>query len=173
MVEFMRDAAIRCDRLARTCSNEYTKLGLESLSLELAEKARELQTDSVPSKGLLMAPNRLRLRSSPLGGGLNIVTVITVLLTAIDFWLRPPHLVFAYLFPILFVAVRYGVAPAVFSLIASVLYAAFIFYPPKFTFYFDQPQQLLELLFFSGVAFLAIQIVTEQVSSSGRLFHFR
>jgi len=75
---------------------------------------------------------------------LTTAAVLTVYLT-----LQSQHLIFGYLIPITVVAVRYGSAPAVATVIASDLCAAYFLYPPDFSFSIADPLQVAELSFFS------------------------
>jgi K+-sensing histidine kinase KdpD len=78
-----------------------------------------------------------------------LVAITTVILLAIYLTVQPEHLIFGYLIPTTFVAVRYGSVPAIMTAIVSDLCAAYFLYPPDFSLYIADPLQVAELSFFS------------------------
>ncbi len=78
-----------------------------------------------------------------------LVTFTTAVLLAVFLIWRGEHLIFGYLIPITLVAVRYGSVPAILTLVASDLCAAYFLYPPDFSIYIADPLQVAELSFFS------------------------
>jgi two-component system, OmpR family, sensor histidine kinase KdpD len=78
-----------------------------------------------------------------------LVALTTGILLAIYLAWQSEHLIFGYLIPIMFVAVRYGSMPAIFATIMSDLCAAYFLYPPDFSIYIADPLQVAELSFFS------------------------
>src|SRR5262245_51323588 len=136
--DYLRDIAVRCDRLARTCAHDRTKRELEKLSLELAEKAVEFNSEAEPATPLTkeqVAYGWRRISFTPLEISLSIIATCTLILWAIDVWFDPPHLVFVYLAPILYISSRYGSRAGMQACIASVLGAIFFLYPPKLSIY--------------------------------------
>ena len=171
IAEYMRDVANRCDQLASACSDKQTKGGLESLSLDLTKKAAELQPDFVAGVALSTK------RASPvqwsrwpvnLEASLMLVAESTVVLLAIEYWFKPEPIcvALAYFVPVVFIATRYGFVPAITGLVASTLLAAFLFFPPRFNLSVADPRQLVELLVFSGIGFVAIQIIAKHKKHS-------
>lgn len=72
-----------------------------------------------------------------------------MILLAVYLAWQSEHLIFGYLIPITYVAVRYGSVPAIVTAIVSDLCAAFFLYPPDFSLYIADPLQIAELSFFS------------------------
>lgn len=164
--EYLREVAVRCDRIARLCSHDRTKQELEKLSLELAEKAVELNDGDArpaapPSKAPPARPQP-RLNLTPLEMSLAIVVFCTLIIEIIDYWFDLPHLVFAYLAPIVFIAARYGSRAGMLAAIASLLGAMYFFYPPKFSIYVVEAQSYVEMLVFCAIALLAVQFIAER-----------
>jgi K+-sensing histidine kinase KdpD len=88
-----------------------------------------------------------------------LVALTTGVLLAIYLALQPGHLIFGYLVPITFVAVRYGSVPAIVTTVASDLCAAFFLYPPDFSIYIADPLQVAELSFFSLLVLATSQFI--------------
>jgi two-component system sensor histidine kinase KdpD len=78
-----------------------------------------------------------------------LVALTTGILLAIYLAWQAEHLIFGYLIPITFVAVRYGSAPAILTAILSDLCAAYFLYPPDYSIYVADPLQVAEISFFS------------------------
>ena len=164
VAEYIADVGTQCRDLADACPDEWTKSVLENLSLDLAAKVSELQSnfvDDVTPPATRAASARLALWPLSVEATLMIVAETTVIMLAIDYWLDlpPTSVVLAYFVPIVFVASRYGFVPAIIALVASALLAAFIFYPPRFSFYVSDRTQLIELLAFSAIMLLSIQVI--------------
>jgi two-component system, OmpR family, sensor histidine kinase KdpD len=88
-----------------------------------------------------------------------LVAVTTAILLAMYIEWQAEHLIFGYLIPITFVAVRYGSAPAIVTAIASDLCAAYFLYPPDFSLYISDPLQIAELSFFSVLVVATSQFI--------------
>jgi K+-sensing histidine kinase KdpD len=87
------------------------------------------------------------------------VALTTGILLAIYLALQPEHLIFGYLIPITFVAVRYGSMPAIVTAVVSDVCAAYFLYPPDFSIYISQPLHMAELSFFSLLVLATSQFI--------------
>jgi hypothetical protein len=88
-----------------------------------------------------------------------LVALTTGILLAIYLAWQGEHLIFGYLIPITFVAVRYGSVPAIATTIVSDLCAAYFLYPPDFSIYIADPLQVAELSFFSLLVLATSQFI--------------
>src|SRR6266481_2098031 len=88
-----------------------------------------------------------------------LVAFTTGILLAVYLAWQSEHLIFGYLIPITFVAVRYGSVPAIVTAIASDLCAAYFLYPPDFSIYIADPLQVAELSFFSLLVLATSQFI--------------
>jgi K+-sensing histidine kinase KdpD len=88
-----------------------------------------------------------------------LVALTTGILLSIYLALQPQHLIFGYLIPITFVAVRYGSWPAIMTAAASDFCAAYFLYPPDFSIYISDPLQMAELSFFSVLVLATSQFI--------------
>jgi hypothetical protein len=93
------------------------------------------------------------------------VAVSTLALLEVDRFLGKPHLIFAYILPIFFIAAKFGRIPALSTTVASSLCAAYFFIAPKFSLYISSTKDLMEWLFFCAIALLVSQFVGKR---SGR-----
>jgi hypothetical protein len=87
------------------------------------------------------------------------VAVSTVALLAADPYFDKPHLIFAYIPPILFVAAKFGRIPALTAVVASGVCAAFFFLAPKYSLYIGSNEDLMEWLCFCAIAVPMSQFV--------------
>jgi K+-sensing histidine kinase KdpD len=96
-------------------------------------------------------------------GPLSIATVLvgvtTALLLGIYLTTHSAHLIYGYLVPITFIAVRYGSVPATVTAVASDICAAYYLYPPDFSIYITDPLQVAELTFFSLLVLPTCQFI--------------
>jgi K+-sensing histidine kinase KdpD len=96
-------------------------------------------------------------------GPVLVAAVLVALTTGVLLWiylaLQPEHLIFGYLIPITFVAVRYGTVPAIVTAVVSDLCAAYFLYPPDFSIYITDPLQVAELSFFSLLVLATSQFI--------------
>ncbi len=88
-----------------------------------------------------------------------LVGATTAIIRTIDSMLQPEHLVFAYIIPISYVAVRNGTVPAILTALLCGFCAAFFLYPPKFSIYPVSLLHLAELGFFLLLAVAATQFI--------------
>ncbi len=98
-------------------------------------------------------------QAGPLVASVGAVAAFTGILIWLDTWPQAEHLVFIYLLPTTFIAVRYGSMLALFATVLSVLAAAYFFYSPTFSFYVSSWLNMIELVSFVLLALLATQVV--------------
>jgi len=101
-----------------------------------------------------------RRRVTPITVSLALVAFTTVVLWLIEPRLNKQHLIFIYFVPTALIAIRYGSISAMGVTIASSFAAAYLLYPPHFSFLIARPLDLLELALFSLLALLASQVVS-------------
>ena len=88
-----------------------------------------------------------------------LVAFTTTILLAMYLAWQSEHLIFGYLIPITYVAVRYGSVPAIVTALASDLCAAYFLYPPDFSMAISDPLQIAELSFFSILVVAASRFI--------------
>jgi K+-sensing histidine kinase KdpD len=101
----------------------------------------------------------LKRWTAPAVASAALVALTTVLLMVVYEAWQPDHLIFAYFVPTTIIALRYGSGPAIMTAATSDLCAAYLFYPPDFSFYISDPLQVAELSFFSILALATCQFV--------------
>jgi 8-amino-7-oxononanoate synthase len=99
---------------------------------------------------------------------LNLVTLATAALVAVDLYLDIPHLIFLYLLPVLFVAKKFGRNHALLASALSAIGAAFFLYEPDLNWSGNDGQDANELIAFSLIA-LAICFAFGKASSPLKL----
>lgn len=82
------------------------------------------------------------------------VAVVTTVLLILRHFLAPVNLLLCYVPVVLLVAIRHGRPAAVLAAFASFLTYNFLFVPPLYTLTVEQPQDVIELVVFLGVALL-------------------
>ena len=98
------------------------------------------------------------------------VLVTSVVLYTINSYLAAQHLVLGYLLPTILIAVYYGSTFAVVTSFASALAAAYLLFPPTFSFYIADPMHVAELGFFlllASIASKAMSVLTDDARRLG------
>jgi hypothetical protein len=90
---------------------------------------------------------------------LSAVVASTIALLAVDRFFDKPHLIFAYILPIVLIAVKLGRVPAFGAALVSSVCAAFFFVAPKYSLYINNTKDLVEWLSFCAIALLMSQFV--------------
>ena len=83
-----------------------------------------------------------------------LVAALTLFLSTVAPILDIERVTIFFMLPILISATWWGTIPALVSSIAGVASLAFFFYPPRFSFYVADPDQVANLVVFVGVALL-------------------
>jgi K+-sensing histidine kinase KdpD len=86
-----------------------------------------------------------------------LITLATATLLAVGATFDIPHLVFAYLLPIIYVAIKFGRVSALITTAVSSLCAAFFLYEPMLSIYVDDHLDVAELALFCAGALLMSQ----------------
>ena len=100
---------------------------------------------------------------SPLLVAFSAILLTSVVLLAVDSFLDAEALVFLYLLPMVVMAMHYGSTIGVLTSFASAFAAAYLCFPPKFSFYISDPLNVAELGFFlllTVIASKAVAVVT-------------
>lgn len=97
---------------------------------------------------------------TPMTASLALVAATTAFLWLIEVELSQDHLIFVYFVPTALIAIRYGSMSAMCVTIASSFTAAYLLYPPQFSFLIRNPLDVLELTLFCLLALLASQVVS-------------
>ena len=97
------------------------------------------------------------LKSSMIG--VSAVGLMTAALLVVDRHFTHPqiveHLAFGYMLPIAAVAMLFGSAAGTVATAVSALAAGFFFFPPKFSFWIDDPIHLAELFWLAVLGYVA------------------
>ena len=117
------------------------KPGRARLAFVFGKEVRILQ----PAAPVLMAFSAILLTSG--------------VLLAVDSFLDAEALAFIYLLPTIVMAMHYGSTIGVLTSFASALAAAYLCFPPKFSFYISDPLNVAELGFFLLLAVIASKAV--------------
>jgi two-component system, OmpR family, sensor histidine kinase KdpD len=114
---------------------------------------RQLDEELPPNRFLLA--NVLPLLMSLMGVGL-ITAGLLLFGNAAARSLAP----IAYLIPVVAAATRWGIWPATFASIASTGAADFFFTTPRYSFWMEDPQEIVDLLLFLGVALVSSNLAS-------------
>ena len=87
------------------------------------------------------------------------VLLTSVVLLAVDSFIDTEALAFIYLLPTAVMAMHYGSTVGVLTSFASALAAAYLCFPPKFSFFISDPLNVAELGFFLLLALIASKAV--------------
>jgi two-component system, OmpR family, sensor histidine kinase KdpD len=92
---------------------------------------------------------------------LSAVLLTTLVLLLVDYWIGADEttLAFIYLLPVVLIAMHYGSTIGVMTSFVSALVAAYLFFPPKFSFFIADRLHIAELGFFLLLAVIASKAV--------------
>ena len=93
---------------------------------------------------------------------LSFVMLATAALLVVNSSFDIPHLIFAYLLPIIFVAIKFGRTSAMIATAVSVLCAATLLYEPMLSIYVDDHVDVGELALFCAGAVAASQLLSKR-----------
>jgi K+-sensing histidine kinase KdpD len=91
----------------------------------------------------------------PITVSLLVIAATTLILWPLQGRVNHQHLIFLYLVPTSWIAIRYGSLSAMCVIIASSIAAAYFLYPPRLSLAVEDPLDLLELALFCLLALLA------------------
>jgi K+-sensing histidine kinase KdpD len=118
----------------------------------------ELPSDSILKTQLL-----------PLLLGFISVGLVTALLLLLDRDIAANLIPIAYLIPVIFVATRWGIWPALLASITAMAEADFFFFPPVYSFRVENPQEAIDLLLFLVVALVSSNLASRLRQETERL----
>jgi len=97
------------------------------------------------------------------------VGVVTAVLLLFDHALAFNLVPIAYLIPVIIAATRWGIWPATLASIASTGTADFFFTTPRYSFWMDNPQEVIDLLLFLVVALVSSNLASRLRRETERL----
>jgi K+-sensing histidine kinase KdpD len=99
-------------------------------------------------------------QAMPLGATLALVWLATVGLVVINYFVPFNLVTLIYMLPVVVAATQWGLASGIAAAIAGAAAADFFFYPPLYTFWIRDPQNVVDL-----VLFLLIAVVTSNLAA--------
>jgi K+-sensing histidine kinase KdpD len=132
--------------------------------------ARSVEPDAARSDGTTRVPRpRLLHEGMPAGlsllfrtgASLALVAATTGCLLALAPLLSLNGVTIIYTVPILLSAIWCGILPAVIAVVASILALAFFFYPPHYSLYIADPEDIIDLVVFLSVALVTSHLVNK------------
>jgi two-component system, OmpR family, sensor histidine kinase KdpD len=99
-------------------------------------------------------------QAMPLGATLALVWLATVGLVVINYFVPFNLVTLVYMLPVVVAATQWGLAPGIVAAVAGAAAADFFFYPPLYTFWIRDPQNVVDL-----VLFLLIAVVTSNLAA--------
>ena len=89
-----------------------------------------------------------------------LVLAVTALIFLISWITGRTRGTVTYMIPVVIAATRWGIVPALFASLCGVLFSAFFFFPPLYSFHIRDPQEVINLLLFVFVAVVVSQLAT-------------
>ena len=103
---------------------------------------------------------------------LTLVWLATISLVVINYFVPFNLVTLIYLLPVVVAATQWGIGPGIVAAVAGVAAADFFFYPPLYTFWIRDPQNVIDLILFLLIALvtsnLAARLKNEAVNLSRR-----
>jgi K+-sensing histidine kinase KdpD len=97
------------------------------------------------------------------------VGAVTGLMLLLDREIAANLIPIAYLIPVIFAATRWGIWPATLASVVAMAAADFFFTTPRYSFWMDDPQQVIDLLLFLVVALVSSNLASRLRQETERL----
>jgi K+-sensing histidine kinase KdpD len=104
--------------------------------------------------------NVVAANAMPMGATFAMVWLATVSLVVINYFVPFNLVSLIYMLPVVVAATQWGVGPGILAAFAGAAAADFFFYPPLYTFWIRDPQNVVDL-----VLFLLIAVVTSNLAA--------
>ena len=116
--------------------------------------------------------NSIAANAVPVVTALTLVWLATVSLVVINYFVPFNLVTLVYMLPVVVAATQWGVIPGIVAAFAGAAAADFFFYPPLYTFWIRDPQDVIDLILFLLIALvtsnLAARLKNEAVNLSRR-----
>jgi K+-sensing histidine kinase KdpD len=99
-------------------------------------------------------------QAMPLGATLALVWLATVGLVVINYFVPFNLVTLIYMLPVVVAATQWGLGPGIVAAVAGAAAADFFFFPPLYTFWIRDPQNVVDL-----ILFLLIAVVTSNLAA--------
>jgi K+-sensing histidine kinase KdpD len=153
---------------AKVVSTFQERRGLRDLTANLA-KSGVNERRARPSARRL---NFVTANVSPIAATLAMVWLATISLTVINYFIPFNLVSLVYMLPVVVAATQWGIGAGIVAAVAGAAAADFFFYPPLYTFWIRDPQDVVDLILFLLVALvtskLAARLKNEAVNLSRR-----
>jgi K+-sensing histidine kinase KdpD len=116
--------------------------------------------DSVPGGRPARWLNMLAGQAMPMGATFALVWLATVSLVVINYFVPFNLVSLIYMLPVVVAATQWGLGAGILAAVAGAAAADFFFYPPLYTFWIRDPQDVVDL-----VLFLLIAVVTSNLAA--------
>jgi K+-sensing histidine kinase KdpD len=139
---------------------------------EQAESRGEDKVKERPRRNRAGWQNFLAANAMPAVAALALVWLATIALVVIKQFAALDPITLIYMLPVVVAATQWGIVPAIIAAVAGASAADFFFFPPLYTFWIRDPQNVVDLILFLVVAVvtgdLAARLKTEAISLSRR-----
>jgi len=141
---------------AKRVSTLQERCGLRDLAAYLPRNDGD--TRSIPYKTWWM--NMVAGSAIPMGATLALVWLATISLVVINYFVRFNLVSLIYMLPVVVAATQWGIGAGILAAVAGAAAADFFFYPPLYTLWIRDPQNVVDL-----ALFLLIALVTSNLAA--------
>jgi K+-sensing histidine kinase KdpD len=96
--------------------------------------------------------NFFAVNAIPIVATLALVWLATVMLAVVNYFVPLNFVPLVYILPVVLAATQWGIAPGLIAAFTGAAAADFFFYPPLYSFWLDNPQDIVDLLLYLVVA---------------------
>ena len=133
---------------AKTVSTFQQRRRLRDLTVSVSENDVEL----VPAQHRSRWTNFLAANAIPIGATLSLVWLATVILAVVNYFVPLNFIPLVYMLPVVLAATHWGIVPGLIAAFTGAAAADFFFYPPLYSFWLENPQDVVDLLLYLLVA---------------------
>jgi two-component system, OmpR family, sensor histidine kinase KdpD len=143
------------------------RLGLRDLTANLPRDDTGGQRDRHSTRWL----NVVAVNAIPIVATLALVWLATISLVVINSFVPLDLVPLIYMLPVILAATQWGIVPGLVAAVAGAAAADFFFYPPLYSFWLQNPQDVIDLLLYLLVATVASNLAARLKNKADTLSH--
>ncbi len=133
---------------AKTVSTFQHRLRLRDLTIGV----RKSDAEQAPAQHSSHWTNFFAANAIPIVATLALVWLATVILAVVNYFVPFNFIPLVYMLPVVLAATWWGMLPGLIAAFTGAAAADFFFYPPLYSFWLDNPQDVVDLLLYLLVA---------------------
>ena len=163
----VQDSELSAFGKAKVVSTFQERLGLRALTANLPNN----DTHERRARHNTRWRNVVAANAIPIVATLALVWLATISLVVINSFVPLDLVPLIYMLPVVLAATQWGIVPGLMAAVAGAAAADFFFYPPLYSFWLENPQDVIDLLLYLLVATVASNLAARLKNKADTLSH--